>query len=254
MNRSMFLALVIGIALLAVPGCGGGRAEPTPNLNATVEGRSKGSETSQPTPTQVTIVNDVNPTYGLERTMTPSPTNTPVPTLTPTATTFPTTASMPTPAPASTPTPTPTPVPVPTVTIAFEPTAAPTPVPVPTVTIAFEPTAAPTPVPVPTVTIAFEPTAAPTPTPPPTSTSIPNAASVTVKSFAFSPMSVTVEVSGTVTWDFTQGTHTTTGSGSESWDSEFKNSGSFSHRFERPGTFSYICSLHPSMTGTVIVE
>ena len=218
MNRSMFLALVIGIALLAVPGCGGGRAEPTPNLNATVEGRSKGSETSQPTPTQVTIVNDVNPTYGLERTMTPSPTNTPVPTLTPTATTFPTTASMPTPAPASTPTPTPTPVPVPT------------------------------------VTIAFEPTAAPTPTPPPTSTSIPNAASVTVKSFAFSPMSVTVEVSGTVTWDFTQGTHTTTGSGSESWDSEFKNSGSFSHRFERPGTFSYICSLHPSMTGTVIVE
>ena len=113
-----------------------------------------------------------------------------------------------------------------------------------------DPTQEPTPTPEATPT----PTSIPTLTPLPISASIPNAASVTVKNIAFTPMSVTVEIGGTVTWDFTQGTHTTTGSGSESWDSEVKNSGSFSHKFDLLGSFSYICSLHPSMTGTVIVE
>jgi plastocyanin len=113
-----------------------------------------------------------------------------------------------------------------------------------------DPTQEPTPTPEATPT----PTSIPTVTPLPISASIPNAASVTVENIAFTPMSVTVEIGGTVTWDFTQGTHTTTGSGPESWDSEVKNSGSFSHKFNLLGSFSYICSIHPSMTGTVIVE
>jgi plastocyanin len=125
-----------------------------------------------------------------------------------------------------------------------DPTQEPTPTPEATPT----PTSIPTPEATPTLT------SIPTLTPLPISASIPNAASVTVKNIAFTPMSVTVEIGGTVTWDFTQGTHTTTGSGSESWDSEVKNSGSFSHKFDLLGSFSYICSLHPSMTGTVIVE
>jgi len=30
--------------------------------------------------------------------------------------------------------------------------------------------------------------------------------------------------------------------------------GSFSFTFEEPGTYEYYCSIHPYMTGTVIVE
>jgi plastocyanin len=29
---------------------------------------------------------------------------------------------------------------------------------------------------------------------------------------------------------------------------------SFQFRFERPGTYRFVCSLHPQMTGTVVVR
>ena len=106
-----------------------------------------------------------------------------------------------------------------------------------------------------TITIV-EVVVAPTPTPTatPTATSVPSTTSVTVKNYAFVPITVTVKVGGTVTWNFAQGTHTATGTSSESWDSEYKDSGSFSHTFNSAGTFAYVCNLHSLMTGTVIVD
>ena len=39
-----------------------------------------------------------------------------------------------------------------------------------------------------------------------------------------------------------------------SFNSGIMNSGdAFSETFETPGTFDYICAIHPTMTGTVIV-
>ena len=145
--------------------------------------------------------------------------------------------------------------------IKFEKGALPTPIPVPTLTpvplpstptpVPPTPTLVPTSTPVPVAT-PVPPTPLPTPTPTPTS--VPSTAFVTGQNFAFVPMTVTLEVGGTVTWNFAQGTHTTTGTGSESWNSGNKSSGSFSHTFNSAGAFAYVCNLHPSMTGTVIVN
>ena len=47
-------------------------------------------------------------------------------------------------------------------------------------------------------------------------------------------------------------THTSTGS---NWDSGSVSPGeTFRRRFRRAGTFNYRCSIHPEMTGTVVVE
>ncbi|MBT8128337.1 MAG: hypothetical protein KJP15_12700, partial [Gammaproteobacteria bacterium] len=49
--------------------------------------------------------------------------------------------------------------------------------------------------------------------------------------------------------------HTVTGRTKGSLSSEQMGRGSiFSHSFNEPGTYEYYCALHPSMTGTVVVE
>jgi len=86
-------------------------------------------------------------------------------------------------------------------------------------------------------------------------------ASVTVMNYSFSSKTVTISQGGTVTWNFNSGQteHSTTRTGSESWDSGVLNSDSY-QSYERnfdtidtTGTFQYVCKLHSSMTGTVIV-
>jgi LPXTG-motif cell wall-anchored protein len=72
--------------------------------------------------------------------------------------------------------------------------------------------------------------------------------------FFFSPAAVSVAVGDTVTWRNTgQAPHNAVAD-----DGSFKtpdlNSGqSASHRFTAAGTFSYICTIHPQMKGTVRV-
>jgi len=70
----------------------------------------------------------------------------------------------------------------------------------------------------------------------------------------FSPNLKNISVGDTVTWNWAGKHHTTTGTGSESWDSGIKTSGSFSHTFNSPGTFTYVCTLHSEMLGTIIVR
>ncbi len=76
--------------------------------------------------------------------------------------------------------------------------------------------------------------------------------SVQIKGFAFNPATITVPKGTTVTWtqmDSVQ--HTVTGSG---FDSGNLNTGvTFHWTFNNAGTFTYGCSIHSSMTGTVIV-
>jgi plastocyanin len=71
--------------------------------------------------------------------------------------------------------------------------------------------------------------------------------------FRFSPSSITVGVGETVIWTNNgDAPHTVTGDGLGS--PTLNNGQSYSHKFTSPGTVSYICSIHPFMTGTVIVE
>ena len=78
--------------------------------------------------------------------------------------------------------------------------------------------------------------------------------SVTMRDFSFSPGTVTIHVGDTVAWHNSgQAPHNATGSGG-SFSTQTINGGqSTSHTFSSAGTFSYICTIHPQMHGTVRV-
>lgn len=72
----------------------------------------------------------------------------------------------------------------------------------------------------------------------------------------FDPASLTVKVGDTVEWDFQDpdSPHTVTDDGN-AFDSQSQTSGfKFTHKYDAAGTFSYHCSLHPAMTGSITVQ
>jgi plastocyanin len=65
----------------------------------------------------------------------------------------------------------------------------------------------------------------------------------------------TVAVGGTVTWVNNGPSPHTSTSAAGGWDSGIvADGGSFPHVFPSAGSFGYICSLHPQMTGTIVVR
>jgi len=78
---------------------------------------------------------------------------------------------------------------------------------------------------------------------------------ITIRNFDFAPMSVTVPVGGSVTWrNLDPEPHTVT-----STDGVFRSGGidqgeSYTFRFTRPGTYAYLCSIHPQMRAVVVVK
>jgi plastocyanin len=79
------------------------------------------------------------------------------------------------------------------------------------------------------------------------------AATVTVANNSFSPGTVTILRTGTVTWNWTGGPHNVTFSNATSNN---RSAGeTFARTFDTAGTFTYQCTLHPpTMQGTVIVQ
>ena len=78
---------------------------------------------------------------------------------------------------------------------------------------------------------------------------------VDVKGFAFVPQQMTVKVGATVTWTQQDDTTHTITADDGSFDSGNRDQGStFSHTFDKAGTFAYHCSIHSSMTGSVTVQ
>ena len=86
-------------------------------------------------------------------------------------------------------------------------------------------------------------------TPPPVSES----PTVTISDMQFTPSHVTIETGDTVTWVWDDGDmpHDVSGDG---FRSEVQTDGTFSHTFDEPGDFPYVCNLHSGMKGTVTVE
>jgi plastocyanin len=78
---------------------------------------------------------------------------------------------------------------------------------------------------------------------------------VSIINMAFTPATITVTAGATVTWKNNDNmTHTVTGD-DNSFDSGGIGTGSsFTKTFSTVGTFPYHCSIHPSMTGTVMVK
>ena len=80
--------------------------------------------------------------------------------------------------------------------------------------------------------------------------------SVTIAGFAFSPATRTIAVGDKVTWTNNDGTaHTATANGGAfDTGSIAASGGSATITFSKAGTYAYHCTIHPSMTGRIVVQ
>ena len=77
---------------------------------------------------------------------------------------------------------------------------------------------------------------------------------VGIVNFKFTPDTVTIKAGTTVDWTNQDDIpHTVSFTGSGIHSDVLARNGSYSHTFTAPGTYAYICSIHPFMHGTVIV-
>ena len=82
----------------------------------------------------------------------------------------------------------------------------------------------------------------------------PAAAMVSIKNMAFSPGSLSVMAGATVTWTNSDTTiHTVTADDGSFNSGNIAVGATYSRVFSSAGTFSYHCTLHPEMTGKVVV-
>jgi len=83
------------------------------------------------------------------------------------------------------------------------------------------------------------------------------AASMEVKidNFSFGPAAITVPVGTTVTWINRDDIPHTVVSDDKIFKSKVLDTDEkFSYTFSKPGTYPYFCSVHPKMTGKVVVQ
>ncbi|MFF0609257.1 cupredoxin family copper-binding protein [Nocardia tengchongensis] len=85
----------------------------------------------------------------------------------------------------------------------------------------------------------------------------PAAVTVNVTDMKFSPADITIKAGDTVTWKFDdKAPHAVQGIGDVALgiNSPIIRKGEWSHTFTSPGTYRYLCPLHPDMKGTVTVQ
>jgi plastocyanin len=86
-------------------------------------------------------------------------------------------------------------------------------------------------------------------------TGSPGESAIKIDNFVFSPTTVTVPVGSTVRWT----NHDDIPHNVVSEDKSFKSKvmdtdENFSYTFTKPGTYNYFCSIHPRMTGKIVVQ
>jgi len=80
------------------------------------------------------------------------------------------------------------------------------------------------------------------------------AVQVGIVNFKFTPDSLTIKMGTTVNWtNHDDIAHTVSFTGSGVHSDVLAHNGTYSRTFGAPGTYAYICSIHPFMHGTVIV-
>jgi plastocyanin len=77
---------------------------------------------------------------------------------------------------------------------------------------------------------------------------------VKIENFTFESQEVKLKSGTTVTWSNEDDIPHTVVSPSNFRSKVLDTGGTYSFTFMTPGTYKYFCSLHPHMTGTVIVE
>ena len=77
---------------------------------------------------------------------------------------------------------------------------------------------------------------------------------VEISDFAFTPAALTVRVGTTVVWtNHDDEPHTVVAKDGSFHSPALATDASYSFTFTAPGTFDYVCSIHPMMTATVVV-
>jgi plastocyanin len=80
-------------------------------------------------------------------------------------------------------------------------------------------------------------------------------AEVNIDNFVFGPQTVTVPVGATVTWTNKDDIPHTVVSTDGVFKSKVRDTDEkFSYTFTKAGTYPYFCSVHPKMTGKVVVQ
>jgi plastocyanin len=89
----------------------------------------------------------------------------------------------------------------------------------------------------------------------PAAMAAPGTTKVAIKNFVYNPASITVVVGETVEWvneDSAQ--HNVTANDGSFKSPNLNQGNTFSHKFEKAGTYAYYCTFHRGMKGTVIVK
>ena len=82
-----------------------------------------------------------------------------------------------------------------------------------------------------------------------------SSAEVKIDNFSFGPTTLTVVVGTTVTWTNRDDIPHTVVSDDKVFKSKVLDTDEkFSFTFTKPGTYPYFCSVHPKMTGKVVVQ
>jgi amicyanin len=80
-------------------------------------------------------------------------------------------------------------------------------------------------------------------------------AAVKIDNFTFNPPTLTVKVGTTVTWKNEDDIpHTVRATTNDFKSKALDTDDSFTFTFTTPGVYDYFCSLHPHMTGKIVVE
>ena len=82
------------------------------------------------------------------------------------------------------------------------------------------------------------------------------ASAVTIRGFAFEPARLTISAGSKVTWtNRDEEPHIVVSAGTQFASSPaLDTDDSYTTVFAKPGTYTYFCSIHPHMVGTIIVK
>jgi|SRR5580692_597501 plastocyanin len=82
-----------------------------------------------------------------------------------------------------------------------------------------------------------------------------DATTISIREFMFAPTAMTVPVGTTVHWKNLDGEpHTVRSVDATFASNALDQNDSFAFKFDKPGTYRYVCSIHPQMVGTIVVK
>ena len=83
----------------------------------------------------------------------------------------------------------------------------------------------------------------------------PAATEIVIKDFMFEPMTISVKAGTVVAWSNKDDEPHTVASDSGLFRSSALDTNErFTFKFDKPGTYHYVCSIHPKMIGTIVVQ